>query len=125
MPNATLAYQVLDLINANRAHFNMGMWVQRENDNDSSLVGLAELTAEENTCGTAACFAGWAVAAAGYRVDAATEAIYDQGGWKVHHDVCEFATELLDIDPDTADGLFYVGDDKIGDAVAETFGPRP
>lgn len=59
MPNAELAYQVLDLALANEKHFDMFTWVS-----GSSKADLTALTAP--TCGTTACLAGWAAAAAGY-----------------------------------------------------------
>jgi hypothetical protein len=122
MPNAKLAYEVLDLINANRAHFNMSTWVQCDG-RALDPVSLAELT-EQNKCGTAACFAGWTVAVSGHTMNEA-EQIFDSAGRRVGFDISEFAKELLDIDDDQADGLFYVGDDEIDEAVATTFGPRP
>lgn len=116
-PNAELAYKTLDLINANPAHFDMERWVDAH-----FPVGLSDLTAE--ACGTTACFAGWAVALSGYKVDGIGD-VYNAEGFRVNYDIQGFAADLLGIETEEAEDLFYVANDEIAAAVEEYFGPRP
>lgn len=117
-PNAELAYKVLDLTKAHPTHFDMGEW-------SSGLVDLAALTAEPS-CGTTACFAGWTVAQAGYRVHISGH-IYraEDAVYIVTSEIDRFAADLLGITEEQAEELFFVADDRIDEAVAEIFGPRP
>lgn len=118
-PNAELAYKTLDLINANPDHFDMEYWV--EGPNLPPAVGLDDLTGE--VCGTTACFAGWAAALAGYKITG-SGSVYNAAGHQVDN-IQLFAANLLGIETEEADDLFYVANDEIAAAVEEYFGPRP
>lgn len=126
-PNAELAYLTLDVINAHRKQFEMDYWFDGRPDASGAFrIGLANLLdAAAETCGTTACYAGWAVALRGY-IMSPSGAVFDaQTGAEVSDDVQEFAANLLGISYVDADYLFYVKNDEIDDAVAEFFGPRP
>lgn len=108
-PNAELAYAVLDQIDAHPETWNQGIW----------------------DCGTAACFAGWAVRLSGGRslnIDMETRVISGPEHI-VGLPVEEAAEELLgysqlgDIDDDLFDGCNTR--ERLGLLVAEIFGPRP
>lgn len=109
-PNAELAYRVLDQIDADPKSWNQGAW----------------------DCGTAACFAGWAVRLSGgksvdqdndtYVVDA--PAALGITGLPVD----EAAVKLLGHSCDNSEGdLFEASNTRedLGRLVAEIFGPRP
>lgn len=108
-PNAELAYRVLDQIDAHPKTWDQRTWARRTN------------------CGTAFCFAGWAVVLAGRQFVQGSEPSYvvdrrepDGEQW-----VGDAAREALGIE-DSVD-LFrsYNGRERLGDLVAEIFGPRP
>lgn len=121
MPNAALAYQVLDLINKHRDHFSMDTWVSAA---DGAGVGLDELTSEAH-CGTTACFAGWTVALAGASIGAGSCVVFDSAGNAIEGTVGSHAAKLLDIEePDRGD-LFLCENDEIEHYVEKIFGPRP
>ncbi len=115
MPNADLAYRVLDLAMAHPAHLNMRGWA-------SGLVGLPELTSESE-CGTTACYAGWIVAVAGYKVDR-DGCVVDTDGYYINP-VGFLAMDLLGIDAFTAEDLFFVDEVDLPRVVERIFGPRP
>lgn len=118
-PNAELAYRVLDLITANPEALDMGQWASSAVD----PVSLADLT-EGPGCGTTACFAGWALAAAGYRVTR-RGAVYDGDGKGIDNHIQSFAAGVLGLTEDQSDDLFFTDDEYLTEAVAEIFGPRP
>lgn len=123
-PNAELAYRTLDAIDAHRAHFNMNSWADGGSIDDRP-IGLDELTDNNShRCKTTACFAGWAVALSGYQLGPHADVI-DTSGDRVHHDIGDFAANLLGLDNETGGYLFYVEDDEINGAVERVFGPRP
>lgn len=120
-PNAELAYATLDLVNAHRNRFEMEWWA----DGPDSTVTLAQLTTDDEACGTTACYAGWAVALRGYAATAGGRVLDAETGAVISTDIQRFAADLLGISHDTSEYLFYVHNDDIEDAVAEIFGPRP
>lgn len=113
IPNAALAYAVLDHIDAHPERWRQSWWFT------------------ELDCGTAACFAGWACVLSGDRprVDDADQegefstVIRPDG---ILDDVEQRAEELLGIQDDSAN-LFYSGNTRedLGNLVAEIFGSRP
>jgi len=114
-PNAALAYRVLDHIDANPLEWDQRVW----------------------QCGSAACFAGWAVRLSGGTLTSergipeVTEGPEDIVGLPVD----EAAYAVLGMDADIAgdfgneddDWLFDEDNtrDDLGRLVAEIFGPRP
>ncbi len=121
-PNAELAYKVLDLTAAHPDRLNMSNWATDPTGRNSPVV-LATLTAA-NTCGTTACFAGWAVAVSGYGASTAGDVYRD--GHIVSEDIQAFAAGLLRISEwDAENNLFFADEDDLPDRVFELFGPRP
>jgi hypothetical protein len=114
-PNAELAYKILDQIDAHPETWNQGTW----------------------DCGTAACFAGWAVRLSGgiSDPDGYDSNVVDGPAYLIGMTVDEAAREVLGssgwtpstVDPDEEDWLFSAGNDRadLGRLVAEIFGPRP
>jgi hypothetical protein len=114
-PNAALAYAVLDQIDAHPETWNQGTW----------------------DCGTAACFAGWAVRLSGGissdRGDSSR--VVDGPAELIGVPIDVAAERLLGVSPWTPstvypaeeDWLFSAGNDRedLGRIVAEIFGPRP
>lgn len=117
-PNAELAYRVLDHIDAHPESWNQGTW----------------------DCGTAACFAGWAVRLSGGVAD--TDENSDTDGTVIEGPshlvgltIQDAAIEVLGdggwtpstVDVGEADWLFSAANDRadLGRLVAEIFGPRP
>lgn len=111
-PNAELAYRVLDHIDADPRSWRQDVW----------------------DCGTAACFAGWAVRLAGGI--SGDDLVVDGPAELIGHPVGVAAHMVLGIDEDTAwslydrgtgDWLFSPDLDRegLGQTVAEIFGPRP
>jgi hypothetical protein len=114
-PNAALAYQVIDHIDAHPEQWHQGTW-----------VGQAD-------CGTIACFAGWAVLLSGYQVDEDGDVSVSPSGSATDlygEHVQEAADVLLGIGKreveaygDLYDGLLTRY--ELGCMVEEIFGPRP
>jgi hypothetical protein len=121
IPNAALAYRVLDHIDAHPEQHDQNVWVEEGRD-----------------CGTAACLAGWAVLLSG------DEPIFDDDEPPQRETnevladgsilpVWSRAADLLRIDPDG--GPEGVGGyrlfsqhntrDDLGRLITEIFGPRP
>lgn len=134
-PNAELAYRVLDHIDADPKSWDQGRWIRKTD------------------CGTAACFAGWAVQLAGGKIE------FDRWGWeKVELDgevytrdgvygFADVALRALDIEDDYVPGapgtdcgvpgcededhepprLFDAANtrEELGEYVRAIFGPRP
>jgi hypothetical protein len=112
MPNAELAYKVLDHIDAHPETWKQGQW-----------IGEAE-------CGTVACFAGWAVLLSGQTSIRDDFAVINGDCVKLH--ISEAAEILLGIEE-----VLHLGDDapdpfdalltrqELGERVADIFGPRP
>lgn len=126
-PNAELAYKVLDLIQVNPEHFDMDSWSGGPGANRNP-VGLDDLTKDLTSadgCGTTACFAGWTIAVSGYRVGVRAEVLCGDSDGEASLHIEGFAADLLGIDDEQMNELFYVENENIADAVAEIFGPRP
>lgn len=114
-PNAVLAYQVLDTIDANPDQWDQADW------------------AAMSKCGAAYCFAGWAVVLSGRklvwesrsRTFAQAEFVLDDRYGVGQQWIGEAAREALGIDDSAA--LFSGGNTRedLGRLVAEIFGPRP
>lgn len=109
-PNAALAYRVLDQIDADPKSWNQGTW----------------------DCGTAACFAGWAVRLSGGKsLDRDNDTYVVEGPDEiVGLPVDEAAVELLRHTcelPGLRGDLFAGSNTRadLGRLVAEIFGPRP
>lgn len=111
-PNAELAYRVLDHIDAHPETWSQGTW----------------------DCGTAACFAGWAVRLSGGKVDPLSinnpDPIVAEGPEQIVGLAVPDAAEIvLQSDCRDADGLdlFDAANTRedLGRLVAEIFGPRP
>lgn len=112
-PNADLAYRVLDQIDAHPESWAQEAWV--------------------DGCGTAYCFAGWALTLTGHKLKP-----HDDGFIELDGRVCarpyivsgtaarELGISGLDY-RSTASNLFYPYNTRkdLGRIVAETFGPRP
>lgn len=115
-PNATLAYRVLDHIDAHPESWNQLDWITRPDGAD---------------CGTAACFAGWTALLSGDQPRWArdwsvrTDYVLDPDGER--RDISVRASELLGINDEQADDLFCAVNTRprLGTLVAEIFGPRP
>lgn len=112
MPNAELAYRVLDQIDAEPERWNQNAWV----------IG----------CGTSYCFAGWALTLTGHtlvgRGAEAGSGMDLDGFHRVDGSIVgDAAARELDIDLLSADDLFSVYNNRadLGTLVAEIFGPRP
>lgn len=122
-PNAELAYAVLDHIDANPKQWNQAeWWIQTD-------------------CGTAACFAGWAVALAGHKVASRETYGYDAIDGDENTFISTVAARDLglteectctegcgrQVADDNAARLFYGSNTRkdLGGLVAEIFGPRP
>lgn len=107
-PNAELAYKILDQIDAHPETWQQGVW----------------------DCGTAACFAGWAVRLAGGKVDlrdGVLDPLVIDGpeelvGLEIP-DAAEVALSASCVSPNLFDGSNTRED--LGWLVAEIFGPRP
>lgn len=111
-PNAELAYRILDRIDADPRSWRQDVW----------------------DCGTAACFAGWAVRLSG---GTSSDDLVTEGPAElVGRAVGAAAHTVLGIDEDTAWSLFDRGTgdwlfspdldrEGLGRTVAEIFGPRP
>lgn len=134
VPNAVLAYEVLDLIRANPEHLYMGRWVWKR----SAVPGMSlqewcePVTLETVTqCGTAACFAGWTVLASGKAIDPVDERVIDApepgGRFRLRKglSVALLAKTLLNIDEGAAANLFYSRAEELEAKVQEVFGPDP
>lgn len=111
-PNAALAYRVIDQIDAHPESWAQDVW----------------------DCGTAACFAGWAVRLSGG--SSVGNVVTDGPAELVGRLVESAALEVLGIDEETAwepydrgtgDWLFSPDLDRkgLGETIAEIFGPRP
>lgn len=106
MPNAELAYRVLDHINAHPESWDQNVWV-----------------AQRPECGTAACFAGWACLLSGDQ----PAGIPDETG-EIERYIPHRAGTLLGIEVDGGEHpLFEYTNtrDDLGVLVEEIFGPRP
>ena len=113
-PNAELAYRVLDHIDANPNEWKQSSW----------------------QCGSAACFAGWAVRLSGGILEKAPIPTVVKGPEElIGLDVDQAAYQVLGIDEVAAGDLGYEEDDwlfdegntrdDLGRLVAAIFGPRP
>ena len=128
MPNAKLAYQVLDHIDAHPEQ-----WDQ-------------ETYYEVNECGTTACFAGWTVILSKVELNAHGDVLLSSLPHEVADlvgqirstepspledpqlaEIADVARVLLGIDRDQRGSLFYADNDRedLGTLVGELFGPRP
>ena len=116
-PNAKLAYQVLDRIDADPSGHMQDIWIATA------------------SCGTVACFAGWACLLSGdqaeYEEDEPeAEEVRIAGSVEISY-IPTRAARLLGITPDggtrTGYRLFEPHHDRetLGDIVEEIFGPRP
>lgn len=110
-PNAVLAYRVLDHIDAHPEEHRQTAWV------------------DQDSCGTTACFAGWACLLAGDQApppaDCPSAMVFSPDGHL--HGVFDRAQEHLGIDEETAEDLFS-GDhlaEDLAELVPQIFGPRP
>lgn len=119
IPNAALAYRVLDHIDADPTSWDQENWIAR------------------NECGTAACFAGWATLLSGDKPAASDEAGDAEFVLPADESIVQYipdrAAELLGIDLQP-DRYFTVGHplfdadntrEDLGRLVEEYFGPRP
>ena len=114
-PNADLAYQVLDHIDAHPNSWNQNTWL---------LTHEPEQLVTAASCGTVACFAGWTVLLAGNT--ATFDCVIED---YVVNDVAipVQAQRLLGLNSSEAESLFHPDNSRaeLGDIVAEAFGPRP
>lgn len=124
VPNAALAYAVLDQIDAHPEQHDQSDFVRHHGD-------VWSIAATDMPCGTTACFAGWAVLLSGRTLE--LNHIVPQV--RMDHglvDVDDAAALLLGIGTrgmydDPAHALFYAARtrDDLARQVAEIFGPRP
>lgn len=130
-PNTDLAYRVLDHIDAHPEQWDQGFWWDDK----------AEIWTDGGrpSCGSAGCFAGWAVALSGGKMepDRAGGPPIVSGLEDIQDGlpVSEAAADLLNVDPWThgpegEDGERYLfgGSNTrvdLGEIVEELFGPRP
>lgn len=119
-PNATLAYEILDLIKANPGHLDMNDWVKSRR---REVITLATVT----ECGTTACFAGWTVLAAGDALDVYWSRAFSRSGLRPgHRMISDRAQELLGLTDEDARDLFLETDDAdLELRICEIFGPDP
>lgn len=118
-PNAELAYRVLDHIDAHPEQWEQGKW-----------IGQAE-------CGTAACFAGWAVLLSGaeprfYMKGCSTADVVFDGRARVAPDLAEEllgASRWVEAGDGESDDIDLFAQDNtredLGRLVVQIFGPRP
>ncbi len=124
-PNAELAYKVLDHIDTNPETWRQKVW------------------AGKSECGTAACFAGWAVMLSGHTVEIAEDGGYESIDGNRDITIAGVAAEELRIDglvspcrenhdsctwsETYTDRLFDASNtrEELGELVLEFFGPRP
>lgn len=126
-PNAALAYQVLDYIDAHPEQHDQGDFIRGV---ARGVEGARSIAAEDMPCGTRACFAGWAVLLGGKTIDVVLfMPRADLGEGLIEVD--DAAAQLLGLGKRGLDGdahrLFYEADNRedLGRLVAEIFGPRP
>lgn len=115
MPNAELAYRVLDHIDAHPESWDQNIWVARRPE-----------------CGTAACFAGWACLLSGDQpagpLDADNEVERVNVIWLGSTYIPHRAGALLGIEVEGGEHpLFEYTNTRedLGELVEEIFGPRP
>lgn len=123
-PNAELGWQVLDEIKAHPGRLDMALWVCNRDSLFATWVTL-DMLRNDSACGTTACYAGWTVLLAGYKVNEATEEIRDPDGNIVGRRVDVLAAEILGINLVQQSVLFYGPNEDIEHAVTRVFGPRP
>jgi hypothetical protein len=118
IPNATLAYEVLDKIDANPENWKQKRWFVRA----------------EPECGTAMCFAGWACHLSGDEPDWATAAPTHDGEMAFNVltenatiGVGDRAASLLGLTRwQTADLFHWLNTrERLAELVADIFGPDP
>lgn len=119
-PNAELAYKVLDQIDADPSSWDQGTWIS-----------------ETKSCGTVACFAGWAATLGGCEpifgewAPYGTDAFRNDRGVTLpsggRTSVRDAAQNVLGISEDAALDLFSGSNDRddLGHYVLEIFGDRP
>lgn len=126
MPDATRAWAVLDYIRTHPEHhdqadfFALSLYDPRRELSDRMQDVFTDAAGTLNSCGTTACFAGWVALLGGHRLN-----MY---GFNEHRRHAQsIATELLGIDDEQADLLFFQAQslDALETAIAEVFGPRP
>lgn len=120
--NADLAYRALDTALANPLHLEMRSWFEPADDRQQ-VVTIDDLI--RPGCGTTACFAGWAIALAGYGLTQADKVVSLADGAVVGDDIADFAADLLGVDMSEAHTLFFNREALLPKAVAKVFGPRP
>lgn len=117
-----LAWRVMDHITAHPEKHDQNVWIEQVSDQLDDP--------EDQTCGTAACFAGWATLLSGdkplfegYRVAGAVIST----ATKRERRVANRAKELLGLTDTQADCLFYGGNTRaeLEELVIDYFGPRP
>lgn len=93
--------------------FNMAFWLGLDSDKYGEMFGLEQM---DQSCGTTACVAGWTALLSGYA--------FDRSGSTVHNNqrsapVSEVAAELLGLEKDVANSLFYFRDEDTAKAVID------
>lgn len=131
--NATLAYEVKDIIAKHPDHLFMGTWAGwRDPDGlvqsemfDSSECGVGLITLDDLTadsCGTVACYAGWTAAVAGYSLQ---PYFHDARKPDERWNISVLAAELLGLSVVDQERLFYCHNSQLSDRIEEIFGPDP
>lgn len=105
MRNATLAYEVLDYIDANPQLWEQTSWYK------------------ETECGTTGCFAGWGVLLAGGKGMSDQTALLPDGTRHFFPDAADIVLGIEDVNHYMYDAALTR--EELGVAVAEVFGPRP
>jgi hypothetical protein len=112
---APLIDRVVDVIEHNPEASLQSSWAERATDNTNMRV-----SADNFPCGTTACFAGWTVLLAGYKIEfleGSTTADYTSDG----RSISDLARSLLRLDYMQTERLFYETGDlaEIRNTVAE------
>lgn len=91
--------------------FNMGNWAKRRGSKEDGPETVCPEIANE--CGTSCCIGGWALVDKGYCVSPGGH-VYssvDEQGWGINYlgEAEEMAADLLDLDYNEAQSLFFEG----------------
>jgi hypothetical protein len=132
--NVNLARKVRAYTRKNARVLDMGDWFfigrsDHENGDTRSLEEIERAYERDDVCGTTACFAGWTVLLAGYRLDE-DGFVYNADGTPIRNNdghtpkhASTLARDLLGIDYSDGEFLFYCNASMLDGRLADVFGP--